>query len=216
MIRRGNNLAESRILNAAEELFANHGYEGVTLRQLTQKAGVNLAAVNYYFGEKKSLYKLVISRRMRPINQARLRNLEAAENQAGIKPVALALILDLLIRPLFELGLDTANGGHHVARLVGRSMTEPQPIMDELLAIELHSVTARFSQAIRRHVPHLSPVDFLWRLSFLVGAMHHSLATLHRMNELTRGICKKDDFEGAVRHLIQSAKAILTAPVPAI
>jgi AcrR family transcriptional regulator len=208
----GNEGTRLRILIAAEELFANFGYDGTSLRQLTQKAGVNLAAVNYHFGEKKLLYDAVVSRHMQPINQARLKKLENAEALAGKEPVALDLILEILIRPIFELGQNSASGGHHVARLVGRSMAEPQPFMEELLAKEFHPVTARFSQAMRRHVPHLSPEDFLWRLSFVVGAMHHTLATLHRMKDLTRGICKNHDYEGALRRLVQIAVVILTAP----
>src|SRR5204863_9010446 len=42
----------TRILNAAEELFMQHGFEGASMRMLTAKAGVNLAAVNYHFGSK--------------------------------------------------------------------------------------------------------------------------------------------------------------------
>ncbi len=202
----------NKILSAADELFAHHGYDGASLRQLTQKAGVNLAAVNYHFGDKKSLYKAVITRHIQPINQARLSKLQDAEQQAGDKPVALAMILDILVRPVFELSQDITNGGHHIVRIVGRSMLEPLTITDEALAKELQPITPRFAQAIRRHVPHLPPDEYLWRLSFIVGALHHTLATLHRMKELTRGICQSNDHERALCRLIQFSIGTLTAP----
>ncbi len=64
------------ILNAAEELFAKHGYDGASLRNITGKAGVNLAAAHYHLGDKESLYAMALVRRLRPINEARLAELE--------------------------------------------------------------------------------------------------------------------------------------------
>ena len=81
----------------------------------------------------------------------------------------------------------------YFARILGRSLTEPLPFLEELLAKEYHPVMARFGQALRGH-PNLTPEYFLWRLSFLIGAMHHALATLHRMKDLTRGICRNRIF----------------------
>lgn len=202
----------NKILSTASELFAHHGYNRASLRQLTQKAGVNLAAVNYHFGDKKSLYKAVITRHIQPINQARLSKLHDAEQQAGDKPVALAIVLDILARPVFELSQDTTSGGHHIVRIIGRSMVEPLIIMDEGLATDLQPITARFAQAMRRHVPHLPPDEYLWRLSFVVGALYHTLATLHRMKELTRGICWNNDHEVTLRRFIQFSMVTLTAP----
>jgi len=48
--------ARQRLLEAATEIFADFGYEGASVRQITDRAGVNVAAVNYYFGDKEHLY----------------------------------------------------------------------------------------------------------------------------------------------------------------
>ena len=192
-----------RILSAAEWLFAEHGYDRASLRKVTQLAKVNLAAVNYHYGDKESLYLAVVLRRMEPINHARLAKLNRAEEKAGDKPVPLALIMEIMARPLFEL-CDGADGrGPSMVRIIGRSMAEPLPFMDDVVARHFQPTMTRFGQAVRRHVPALSPEDFLWRLSFVVGAMYHTLATMHRMNELTRGICRNNDLEGALRRFIQ-------------
>lgn len=201
-----------RTLNAAESLFAQHGYDGTSLRQVTNKAKVNLAAVNYHYGDKESLYAAVIRRRIQPINLGRLARLAQAEQEADGKPVPLALIIEIMARPIFELCEDPTTGGHHTVRLIGRSLAEPLSFMEEILATEFQPAMASFGQAVRRHVPTLSPEDFLWRLSFVVGAMHHTLATLHRMKELTRGICRNNDHAGALRRFIQFAVATFTAP----
>ena len=206
----------NKILISAESLFAQHGYKGASLREITRAANVNLAAVNYHFGDKETLFCETLRRRLAPINKTRLANLEQARQSAGDGPIPLAIVIELLARPFFELGQDTATGGHHSVRLIGRCLAEPQPFMAPLLSNEFHPVMARFAQAIRRHVPTLSPEEFLWRLSFVVGAMHHTLATLHCMKELTQGICRNDDHEGALRRFTQFAIVAFTASPPGI
>jgi AcrR family transcriptional regulator len=210
--------AYERILGAAEKLFAEQGYDGTTLRQVTGKAGVNLAAVNYYHGDKESLYAEVVRRRLHPVNHRRLAALAEAEREAGGAPVALERLIDCLARPLFEL-CASEEGGRFGARLVGRCLVEPLPFMEKFLAEELQPVLARFAQAIRRHFPALSPEEFLWRFSFVVGAMQHSVATLHQMKALTRGICRDHDHAGAVRCFGQFASQTLAAgsgPMPPV
>jgi AcrR family transcriptional regulator len=202
-----------RILRAAEELFSIYGYHGTSLRDITQKAKVNLAAVNYHFDGKESLFRAVVAARLQPINEIRIANLERAQQTSPGGLVPLSVILDAFARPLFELGLDHTNGGHHFARIIGRSITLSLPFVHELLANDLHPVTIRFAQAIRRHAANLSPEDFLWRLNFVVGAMHHTLATSHQMKELTRGICHGNDPEEILGRFIHFAVTSLTAPL---
>lgn len=200
-----------RILDSAEECFALHGYEAASLREITRKARVNLAAAHYHLGNKQTLYALVFARRLRPLNELRLAGLEKAEAAAPDRVVPLAQVMEIMLRPVFELGRST-DGGRHFLRVLGRSLSEPMPFKDELLAREFQPTLTRFGQALRRHAPTLSPGDFLWRLSFVIGAMHHTLATLHEMRELTRGICRNDDHEGALRRFLQFATATFQAP----
>src|SRR5262245_65628728 len=69
----------TRILDAAEELFMQHGFEGTSMRHLTARAGVNLAAVNYHFGSKHALIEAVFRRRLDPMNAARVAALDKLE-----------------------------------------------------------------------------------------------------------------------------------------
>ena len=200
-----------QILVSSEALFAQEGYDAASFRKITQSAGTNLASINYHFGNKQRLYCAVIVRRLRPINEARVSSLLQAECLAGDQPVPLGMIFEILSRPLFHLGAET-HGSNHLLRIIGRSMIEPQPFMNELFSRELQPVMTSFGQAIRRHVPNLSPEEFLWRLSFVMGALHHTLATLHHMKERTQGICKNDDREGALRRFIHFASNAVTAP----
>ena len=197
-----------RILIAAESLFAEQGYDGTTLRQITQQAGVNLAAVNYHHGDKESLYLEILYRRIQPINRVRLARLEEAEQQSGDQPVPLSTLMEILAGPLFELHAGPDENGRHGARLIGRALVEPLPFTEPFLAGEFQPVLARFGQALRRHAPALTPEDFLWRFSFVIGALQHTLATLHRMKSLTRGICRDNDPAAALPRFVQFASGV--------
>lgn len=197
-----------KVLIAAEKLFAENGYDGTTLRQITQAANVNLAAVNYHHGDKESLYLEIIRRHLQPLNRERLLRLAEAERAADPGPVPVATLIEIMAGPLFALG---ANNGAPAARLVGRALLEPLPFMEPLLAAELEPALARFGQALRRHTPALSPEEFLWRYSMIVGAAHHSLATMHRMKGLTRGICRDHDPAAALRTLVHLAGHAFTS-----
>lgn len=199
-------------MSAAADSFSERGYHGTSIREVTQLAGVNLAAAHYHFGDKQGLYTEVLARALRTLNQARLAKLANAEELAGQHPIPLSLIIDIFARPLFELNEGTDSESRHVVRLIGRSMIEPLPFVDDLLAVELHPVTTRFAQAIRRHLPALTPEEFMWRLNFVIGALHHTLATMHRMKQLTRGICQDNDAQTVLHHFVQFASATLTQP----
>jgi AcrR family transcriptional regulator len=185
----------SKILNSAEELFAQHGYAGVSLRQITVAAKVNLAAVNYHYYDKESLYRQILQLQLEQINRRRLALLAEAEIHAGAGPVPLPAIIDALARPLF---LPDAGTRATSVRLLGRVLSERQPFTDGLLRAEFHPVMTRFGQAIRRHNPALPASDFVWRLSFVIGALHHSLVTMPDMAAHTSGLCRPDDCAGAL------------------
>ncbi len=191
-----------KILTAAESLFAQHGHAGVSLRQITAQAKVNLAAVNYHYYDKDSLYREILSRRLRQVNHRRLDLLAEAETRAGDGPIPLAAIIDALARPLI-----IADGEYSAtsARLLGRMLIEQQPFIEELLRAEFQPVMTRFGQAVRRHAPSLTPADFLWRFSFVIGALHHAMGTNHSMKSFTNGICRDDDPEGALRNFTEFA-----------
>ena len=191
-----------KILTSAESLFAEYGLNGVSLRKITSQAGVNLAAVNYHYYDKKALCREILLKRLRAINLTRLGELTRAEDRMIGSPVPLDEILGIMARPLFLSGSDPTNYNAASRRLLGRIFIEPLPFAAEILATELQPVMTRFGQAIRRHTPSLSPQDFLWRYSLVVGAMHHAMATLHDMKARTNGVCRNDDAGSALSNFI--------------
>jgi AcrR family transcriptional regulator len=176
-------------------------------------AGVNLAAVNYYFGGKEGLFLEVVRQRVRPLNEARLSELAQAAEAAGGKPPPLEVILSILVGPVLDAHRTPARGGAAVVRIHARCLSEAiPPFLGPELTGEFQQTLSRFAQAIRRHVPHLSPAAFLWRFTFVVGALQHSLANLHEMSGLTRGICPNNDYDNMARQFISFAANALRAP----
>lgn len=98
---------KDRILSAAEELFAQHGFAGTSLRQLTTQADVNIAAVNYHFGSKENLVNEVFRRRMDEMTAARLQQLEAAKRS---QPGELTAVLAAFVEPALAMAQDRQSG----------------------------------------------------------------------------------------------------------
>lgn len=200
-----------RIMAAAEPLFARDGLAGVSLRQITSAAGVNLAAVNYHFYDKPTLYKELLVFRLRRINRERLTLLQALEppSEPPTPPPALTDIIAALARPLF---LPSAETGPHAPRLVGRLFLERTDGLDAVVREEVEPVLTRFGQACRRHAMALAPEDFMWRFSQMIGALHHAVLLLPDIAVLTRHLCRPEQAGRALANFCTSAAQGLQAP----
>src|SRR4029453_6716618 len=113
----------TRILDAAEELFMQHGFEGTSMRQLTAKAEVNLAAVNYHFGSKDALIEAVFRRPLDPMNAARIAAREAREQ--SVRPLSPEAIIRAFVGESLRMIEDARGGGRNFIRLLGRTYTDP-------------------------------------------------------------------------------------------
>src|SRR5208337_1730678 len=101
-----NSATKDRILDAAEELFMEHGFEATSLRQITATACVNLAAVNYHFGCKEDLFEAVLTRRLDPMNQERVALLTHFEHASAPRPLSCEKILAAMFIPALKLARD--------------------------------------------------------------------------------------------------------------
>ena len=201
------------ILDAAEDLFAARGPNGVSLRQIIARAKVNLAAIHYHFGSKESLLQAVFSRRIVPLNAERIALLESFEREAGRKAVALPKVIEALVGPALRLSRDPEKGGAKFMRLLGRCFTEPDEKIQAMITRQVETVGERFMPAFQRALPKLPPADLMWRLHFLVGAMAHTMADAERLGQYSEGLCDAEDSEGSIRRLVTFLTAGLKAKV---
>src|SRR5436305_14921524 len=94
---------QAKILDAAENAFAEHGYNGASMRDIVREAGVNLATVYYYFGSKTGLMEAVLKRRFGPLRREHLEILGRFELEAKGRPLSVEKILEAMLRPPLDV-----------------------------------------------------------------------------------------------------------------
>jgi AcrR family transcriptional regulator len=176
---------KSRILDAAEALFMEHGFEATSLRQLTGTAGVNLAAVNYHFGSKEDLFQAVLTRRLDPMNLERIELLDRFEAEARGQPLTCEKILQAMLYPALRLARDEARGGKNFLRLLGRAYADPAPFIRQFLSDQYAQMIVRFKAAFIKALPHLPVQELTWRLHFVMGALSYTVAGTDALKLIT-------------------------------
>ena len=196
----------NRLLDAAERLFAEHGYDGVGIRQLAEEAQVNLNAATYHFGSKEKLFIETFMRRFRPAHTERLQLLQKAETSAGSRPLSVEKIVECMIRPLFELGV--AHPAFYL--LLGQNLFNPPAFLDSAIHKELGPNIEVFLQAFRRALPKL-PEDLLHlRTMWAMGGL---LLFTVRAGELP-GMHNKEILEVLLQEMVRFMSAgMQSAPV---
>lgn len=169
-----------QILDAAWDLFAERGFEDVSVRDVTTAAGVNLASVSYHFGGKEGLIQETVKRCMNPINQYRIRLLnEAAEQYGAVEKIPLERVTICFMRPVVlpeECGVKTGL----MLRLVARYLIESDYAIPSVSRSLYTEVFQAFARAFLVHYPHLSPVQVVKHIVFASGTVvyYHGLGRL--------------------------------------
>ena len=159
------------ILAAAERLFSEKGVDGVSLRSLTATAGVNIAAVHYHFGSKEEVAKAVFARRIRPVNQERIRLLDRCES---LGQPSVEELLSALFGPALQLAREPEHGNEFM-RLCARFYSEPAEYLESTFREEFSEVLSRFHAAFQRALPELPGDQVGRRLHFAIGVLVHTL-----------------------------------------
>lgn len=205
---------KSRILDAAEHLFMEHGFEATSLRSLTAAASVNLAAVNYHFGSKEELFQAVLTRRLDAMNQERIDLLTRLEREAGDKPVSCEKILSAMLIPALRLARDEKRGGKNFLRLLGRAYADPAPFIRNFLSEQYADMIGRFKEAFLKALPHLTRQELTWRLHFVMGALSYTLAGTDVLKLIAHALPgEKDNDELLLQRLAPFLVAGLKAPL---
>ena len=193
------------VFAAAERLFAVHGFQKVSVRDITAEAGVNLASVNYHFGAKDALLFEIFKTRTAELNRARARMLhEASDRHHGKPPVR--EILEALIAPPVRW-LDPASERRIALQFLIRARGEGTDDMREALRSDV-SHLRRFADALLAARSDLPPDEVYWRLHFVLGLIHNNrFAELDRLHTLSEGLAREDDFESLIRRMVDFAEA---------
>ena len=201
---------QQAILLAAEKLFAQHGYHGVTIRQIAEEAGVPLALVGYYYGPKHELFHAVFAHWNQTIEE-RLAALDAVPRDPD-DPATLVHIIEAFVMPVIRLR--QSEDGFHYAQLVGRELAYGSEEADRVLREFFDPLAHRFIAALHAALPHASVGDVAWCYQFALGALLHHLVDV-RVERLSQGQNQPGDpaaAERLVRFIVGGLRAALPAP----
>lgn len=196
-----------RLLDAAEVLVANQGYDCTTLRQITQRAKANVAAVNYHFKSKKGLVKAMIERRLTPLDRIRHARLDEIQQAAVLngRPPNVGEVLHGFIEPTL-MQLTRSDGGRHFIRIVGRVQTEPDGTVKRIFLKAIRPVLQHFFETLCAALPDLPPQVVFLRMLFCIGAMSNT-ATLMTDTRLIKEFQLNLDFNAGIAPLMNELMA---------
>jgi AcrR family transcriptional regulator len=196
---------KAAVFNAAERLFALHGFQNVSVRDITAEAGVNLASVNYHFGSKDALLFEIFRRRTSELNRERARLLHEANARHDGKP-PVREILEAYFAPPLRWGAPE-NERRISVQFIIRARSEGTADMREVLRNDV-SHLARFADALMAARPDLPKEDVYWRLHFCLGLVHNNrFAEFDRLHHLSGGLTREADVEGLLQRMLDFAEA---------
>ncbi len=181
-----------QILDAAEDLFSKHGLYGVTLKDVAKRVGVHHTLVNYYFQDKKKLFDAVFARRAVISSSRRMKALDEYEAAANGRPTVEGALRTFLDSDL-DLYIESGEGWKNYAALGAQVANTPEwgaKLMDE----HFDPVVLRLIKLLKKALPDANMKDIFWSYHFVTGALMHTLARTGRIDKLSGGLCKSDNF----------------------
>lgn len=180
-----------QILDAAEYLFSLNGLHGVTLRDVAQRVGVHTTLLHYYFDDKRSLFDAVFARRANVTSGRRIEALDRYASEAGDHPTvegALHAFLDTDLDLYIDGGEPWINYAAFCARV--SNTLEGAELMD----VHFDPVVLKLISILERALPNTSREDIFWGYHFVTGSLMNTFARTGRLDRLSDGLCKSDDF----------------------
>ncbi len=193
------------------------GYAATSLRMITAKAKVNLAAVNYHFGSKDALIREVFGRRLGPLNCARIAHLDGLESGASGRALSIEQIMEAIVTPSLQVSEDPFGGDAVYLRLLGRAFSEPAHPMREIVSAQYREVVVRFKEALVRALPDIPDQDLTWRMHFMFGALSYTMAGNDALKLIAScNLEGAQNPEAIIRRLVTFLAAGLRAPLPQV
>lgn len=204
------------ILDAAEKLFARLGFDGASMREIAQAAGVAQALLHYHFKTKEGLFEAMFERRSGAINRIRLARLDAMLARGT---PSLEDILDALLRPTVEAGHDPARGGATFASLILVMGCSNSAWQKDLIARSYDAMALRYIAALRLALPQISAGDAAWGYLFVIGAALTQMVPTGRVDRLSGDVTTDSDTDVMLSRAVAFAAAglrgLVGSPTPA-
>ena len=188
-----------QILDTAEYLFSKHGFYGVTLKDVAKRIGVYHTLLNYYFEDKKKLFDAVFARRAVVTSERRMRMLDEYDKTTKGKPTVEGALRAFLDTDL-DLYIEGGEGWRNYAALGAQVANTPEwgaEMMDQ----HFDPVVLRLIGLLKKALPDCAEEDIFWGYHFVTGALMLTLARTGRIDKLSGGLCKSDDFRAVKQRM---------------
>lgn len=167
--------SKRKLLDIAEQLLAAKGFESVSVRDITQAAKANVAAINYHFGSRDGLFSLVMHHHVLPLNEERLARLEKIDRKGAGKSAELEEIVDAWVRPLVNPTRHSALSEQSFHKLVGQIFSLQVEALPAAIQDSMQQVVDRFTRSFSKALPTVVSDDLDARLHFMTGGLTHLL-----------------------------------------
>lgn len=188
-----------RILDAAERLFAEYGYHGVTLKDVAAHIGVSPTLIHYHFNGKESIYEAVWARKAPISARNRLEAMRRYAEEAGEK-----ITVEGSLRAWIDIDLNAQIEDLDYWLAFGKVAAHANSAGGwgaEKMTRHFNPVVLALIELLKKAMPECDEKSIYWGYHFLSGAMTHVLARTGRLDELSRGLCSSDDFESIKHHM---------------
>lgn len=192
---------QEKILDSAEKLFARRGFHGVSIREITSAAGVDVALANYHFGSKRDLFDAVMLRRAAILNTERLALLDAARRRALPGPPRPEDVIDAFTHPLLNRSARGGAGWKAYFALVAQVNNSPE-LGGVAMTRYFDPVVQQFIEALREGLPGCDARDLYWSYHFLSGALTLTFAETGRIDNLSGGLCHSSDLDAVHERMV--------------
>lgn len=207
--RRGE--SQEKILDAAEALFGSRGFNGVSVKEIADAAGVDASLLHYYFATKAGLHAAVLARRADEVNGLRMASMQRyAEAHKG--RLTVEGVLRAYLEPTFEFARAHGAGRLNYLNVVARLNSNPAGAVPGVETTPFDPVIQHFIALLREASPGSSDADLYWFYHMLSGAITSTWARSGRIDRLSNGLCRSDDFESIARHMIAVFSEGLSRP----
>ena len=210
--RRDGEETRERILDAAEELFAAHGFHGASMRDVAEAIGSGIALVTYHFGTKDMLFNMVIKRRAAYMAHERILALDTARARVRGKPLLVEDLVSGYVWPFVERSVAGGKGWKNYSLFVARHANSPE--FSKVLSEHYDPVARQYLNEFERTFPSMLQKDLYYAFSFMVGAMVASVAEPGRVEHLSFGQIKANDVEEVFQRMLPFLSAGFKSLVP--
>lgn len=192
--------AKDTILDAAEKLFAQKGYEGTSMRSIAEEAKVAQGLIHYHWKTKEQLYESIIERGASSINAVREKLLGACFRYAENGTPTLEQVLETFIRPAIEQG--RSEEGEYFSQIIAMSANNNDLRSRTLIQKHYDPIARKYITALHKVLPDLSTSEIYWGYLLATSVVVSSMARTGRIKLLSEGVFDDNDTETIIHRLI--------------